>query len=89
MAEFIRMRADSSVEAQRNTTFAWNSIGFFVCASRTRTPVILRAFGSKIRLCTMLNGRSVIFPVASADGSVEFKLLKYERVIQPRAQGPQ
>ena len=38
------MRVDSSVEAQRNTTRAWNSIVSIVCASITRTPVARPCF---------------------------------------------
>ena len=40
-------------------------------------------------LCTTLYGRSVSLPVAWAAGSVALMLEKYERVTQPRWQGPQ
>jgi hypothetical protein len=36
------MRADSSVEAQRKKSGAWNSIVACVCESMMRTPLILR-----------------------------------------------
>jgi len=36
----------------------------------------LSGLGSKIRLCTTLNGRTVSFPVSMAAGRVEFTLLK-------------
>jgi hypothetical protein len=41
-----------------------------------RTPVTFRVLESKIRLCTTLCGRTVTFPVVSAAGKVEFRLLK-------------
>src|SRR5437660_7920941 len=89
VAEFSRMRVDSSVEAQRKNTRALNSMGPFDCASMTRTPLTRRVFGSKIRLWTTLYGRMVKRPVFCAAGRVELRLLKYDCVMQPRWQTPQ
>jgi len=78
------MRVDSSVAAQTKTMRPWNSRAFLVWPSITRTPVTRRDDGSKIRLCTTLYGRTVNLPVFIAAGKVEFKLLKYDDVMQPR-----
>ena len=62
--EFRRMRADSRVDAHRNTSGAWNSRLARVCESMTRHAEIVRAAESKIRLCTVLKGRRVNLPVS-------------------------
>src|SRR5690349_10480009 len=87
--EFKRIRADSILEAHKNTTFARNSMEALVLESMTCTPVARRVFESKLTLCTTLKGRRVIRPVFSAAGRVAFRLLKYERVMHPLSQGPQ
>src|SRR5579862_4725780 len=87
--EFSRIRVDSNDDAQRKMTLARNSIAARLCASITRTPLARRDFESKFKLWTTLNGRRVILPVFSATGSVAFRLLKYERVMQPLSHGPQ
>src|SRR5262245_46305316 len=87
--ELKRIRADSSVEAHKKISLALNSVAARVLASMTRIPVTRRVLASKLRLCTTLNGRSVILPVFCAAGKVALTLLKYERVMHPRSHGPQ
>ncbi len=82
-------RALSMVEAHRKTMRARNSIVCFVTASITATPRALPVFASQITRVTTLFGRSVMSPVFRAAGSVAFTEEKYDRVMQPRSQGPQ
>src|SRR6516164_1064515 len=82
-------RALSIVDAHRKTMRAWNSIVCFVSASITSTPLALPVFLFQSTRETTLFGCSVMRPVLFAVGSVAFTLEKYDRVMQPRSQGPQ
>jgi hypothetical protein len=84
-----RIRDDSIADAQRKTTRASNTVSCIVTASITRTPRARPRLGSYNTSATTLFGRSVIFPVFAAAGSVDPMLLKYEWVTQPRSHGPQ
>ncbi len=81
------MRVDSRVEAASTTVRARNSTLSCVSLSMIVTPVARPSCQSTWR--TTLLGRSVMLPVASAAGSVALTLEKYDRVMQPRWQGPQ
>ena len=54
MPERSRIRADSIVDAQRNTMRALNSIACLVWASMMRTPVARPVLRSYSTLCTTL-----------------------------------
>ena len=87
--ELSMMRADSSVEAQRKTTFARNSIDSRVTPSMTLTPLTRLVFASQITDSTTELGRRVMRFVFVAAGSVALSDEKYDRVMQPRSHGPQ
>jgi hypothetical protein len=70
------MCVEPNVDAHRKITLPWNSSCSFVSASSTRTPLALSLLPSKMSSWTIELGRSVMFPVFSAAGSVLELLLK-------------
>ena len=87
--ELSRICVEPIVEAQRKMIRAGIVSFSPVFASITRTPVARFASASKSMPSTTASVRTVSRPVASAAGSVELCVLKYEPVEHPMWHGPQ
>src|SRR5450432_350003 len=86
VAEFINTHALFNAEAFKKIIFELNTYVLLVSPSSTSTPVAFLVFASYNILVTMLHGRTVKLPVATAAGNVDDCVLKYPPNGQPSQQ---